>query len=246
MSEVLLINPSHRPSRRKARKAPSAAQRRARAAFAAAARARAKNPARRRRHAVTVHHSTRHVVRRRRNPIHALARPVARRRRNPIRMGRRSITIVAQLKHAVLGGAGAVAMDVLMGQVNKYLPAALKSDPSTVGVGDAVKAAATVLLGQLLAKPTKGWSRQLAQGALTVQAADILRTFVPSNMTMGYYSPGRVIRGSPRVGPNMQHIAPGMARYLPSGGSTPLLSKYMQPGGTQLLSAQRSNVRARG
>lgn len=247
MSKVLLINPSHRPKRRKARKSPSAAQRRARAAFAARARGRAKNPVRRvaRRRHVAVSR------RRRRNPIHALAtrRTSVRRRRNPISMGVSTRGIVGQLKAALVGGAGAVAMDVIMGQINKYLPASMQAT-ANVGVGDAVKAGVTVLLGQVLNKMSRGMSSKLAQGALTVQAADILRSFVPSTMTVGYYSPGRVIRGSPKTGPNMQAIAPGMARYLaPAKSGGPLLSRYMSPGSTQLLSASgmrtNSNVRAR-
>lgn len=247
MSKVVLINPSHRPKRR-ARKPASAAQRRARANFAAAARSRRKNPARRRHVAVRSAVPVRH--RRRRNPIHKLAHHTRRRRRNPIGgLGISTTSIVAQIKAALMGGAGAVAMDVIMGQANKYLPTSLQSNSTSVGVGDAVKAALTVALGQLLRKPSKGMSLRLAQGALTVQAADILRSFVPPSMTMGYYSPGRIVRGTSRVGPNMQHIAPGMGRYLPPGGASPLLSRYQDPGITSLLNGnsnkQRSNVRIR-
>jgi hypothetical protein len=214
MADMLLINPSHRPSRRKARKPASAAQLRARAAFAAAARSRSKNPAKRRPARRAAAHAAPRRSARRRNPIHATARRHTRRRRNPIGLGGGMRGIVGQLKHALIGGAGAVGMDIVMGQLNRFMPAALKSDPSTVGVGDAVKAVATVLLGQLLRKPTRGLSTQLAAGALTVQAADILRSFVPAGMQVAYYAPARIVRGSPRIGPNMQNIAPGMARYL--------------------------------
>lgn len=225
MAEMLLINPRRR---RKARKAASTTTRRRRVA------------SRRRRNPLTVA-----PMRRRINPIaRARRRVMSRRRRNPIggRMGYG--TIMSAIREAFVGGAGSVAVDLAMGQINKFLPATLKTTPGTIGAGDAVKALITVTLGHLLARPTRGLSRKMAQGALTVQAANLMKGFVPATMTMGYSVPGLVTQGSARVSPNM-----GMGAYTKG---TPLLSAYMKPNTTALLSggvgrrnaASRENVYA--
>lgn len=186
--------------------------------------------------------------RRRRNPVstsyvfHGRSRnPVGRRRRrrNPIGglSSGSSKQMMNMIKDALLGGAGAVAVDVAMGQINTYLPASMQTIPGTVGVGDAVKAAITVVLGKVFAKPTKGLSVKMAQGALVVQAANILRTFVPSTMPMagvGYFSPASITGGSNRVGPTrMAAYTPGSA--LLSRGPGGRMGKYTSPGVTSLL-----------
>jgi len=53
-----------------------------------------------------------------------------------------------------------------------------------------------------------------------VQAATMLRGFVPASMALGYYSPAAVTQGVARVGP----IRPGMNAYVP--GTPPLLNAY--------------------
>jgi hypothetical protein len=119
-------------------------------------------------------------------------------------------------------------MDVVMGQVNGYLPAALLPSPaggSTISVYDAVKAAATIALGEVLNKPTKGMSRKLAAGALTVQSYQILHTFIPANMSLGYASPAGIVRGTSRLQPNMTRVG-----------------AYTQPGSGSLLSAASRNT----
>jgi len=222
MAEMLLINPRRR---RKARRANPIAKRRRvtrrRNPLAALARRRRRNP-------------MPAIARRRRNPI-GLARRRVMRRRNPIggRMG--TGMLMAAIREAFVGGAGAVAVDLAMGQINRYLPASLKTVPGTIGAGDAVKALITVTLGHLLARSTRGLSRKMALGALTVQSANIMKTFVPATMTMGYASPARIVRGSNTVGPNMGAYTQG----------SPLLNAYTRSNVTPLLSANRSSAMSR-
>lgn len=238
MAEMLLLNPSARRRTRKSRKAPSAAQRRARAAFASMARRRGRSPARRRV--------------RRANPISTLktrtrANP-ARRRRNPIAfggLGGIGRAVMTSAQNAAIGAAGAVAVDVAYGQIAGMLPVTLRPVPGAVGAGNAIKAVATVVLGRLLSKITKGLSVKAAEGALTVQAHDMLMQLLPANlkaMTMqgvGYYSPAMITQGTNRVGP----MRGGMNAYM-KPGVTPLLNAYMRKGTSPLLSGS-SNARAR-
>lgn len=221
MAEMLLINPRRR---RKARRANPIAKRRRvtrrRNPLATVASRRRRNPM---------------PAIRRRNPI-GLARRRVMRRRNPIG-GMGTGMLMAAIREAFVGGAGAVAVDLAMGQINRFLPATLKTVPGTIGAGDAVKAIITVTLGHLLARPTRGLSRKMALGALTVQSANIMKSFVPGTMTMGYASPARIVRGTNTVGPNM-----GMGAYTKG---SPLLNAYTRPNVTPLLSANRSSAMSR-
>lgn len=213
MAEMLLINPRRRRAARKTRK--TAVKRRRTAA-------RRKNP-------ITV--AT--VRRRRHNPIRAKRR-VTRRRRNPIGGKILSGGLMKMIQEAFVGGAGSVVVDVAFGQIQGYLPVSMRRVPGQVGVGDIVKAGVTVALGTLLSKPTKGLSKRMAAGALTVQAADVLKSFVPATMTLGYATPARVVQGSNRVGP----MRGGMGAYT-QPGRTQLLSAYAQPGASALLNGSR-------
>ena len=210
MAEMLLINPRKRGTRKS-------------------------NPKRRvmrRKNPVTA------MVRRKRNPLAAMRRrrnPLARmraRRRNPIG-GAMMGGYMGQIREAVMGGAGALGMDLVYGQINSFLPAALKRVPGSIGAGDAVKAVVTVALGGLLNKVTRGFSAKAAKASLTIQAYDIMKSFVPSGMTIGYASPAMIAQGTNRVGP----IRRGMNAYT---NGTPLLNAYMAPGKTALLSGARS------
>jgi len=177
------------------------------------------------------------MVRRKRNPLAAMRRrrnPLARMRRrmrNPIGGGMMG-NYMTQIREAVIGGAGALGMDLVYGQINSFLPAALKRVPGSIGAGDAVKAVITVALGGLLSKPTRGLSDKAAKASLTIQAYDIMKSFVPSSMTIGYASPALIAQGTNRVGP----IRRGMNAYT---NGTPLLNAYMTPGKTALLSGAR-------
>ena len=211
MAEMLLINPRKRGARK-------ATKRRV---------VRRKNP-------VTA------MVRRKRNPLAAMRRrrnPLAAmrmrtRRRNPIG-GAMMGGYMGQIREAVMGGAGALGMDLVYGQINSFLPAALKRVPGSIGAGDAVKAVVTVALGGLLNKVTRGFSAKAAKASLTIQAYDIMKSFVPSGMTIGYASPSLIAQGTNRVGP----IRRGMNAYT---NGTPLLNAYMSPGKTALLSGARN------
>lgn len=221
MAEMLLIN----PRRRKARRATTAKRK-------TTARRRRRNPIAAAKTVAAVRRA-RPAVARRRNPIRA------RRRRNPISMGSlKSSSIINMLKEAAIGGVGSIAVDVAMGYAAPYLPASLRRVPGTVGVGDAVKMAATVLLGTVLKKPTKGLSEKMAKGALTCQMRDVISTFVPASMTLGYASPAVIRQGTNRVGP----IRQGVNAYTPVG-QTPLLNAYTA-GASPLLNGLRS-ARAR-
>lgn len=151
-------------------------------------------------------------------------------------------SFMTMFQDAAIGGAGAVGMDILMGKVNPYLPAAIQTSPTSLGAGDAVKAVLTVVIGKLLKKPTRGLSEKAALGALTTQARDILSGFVPASMSLAYYSPANIVDGTNRVGP----YRPGMGAYQQPGGKTALLNAYAQPGGaSQLLSGMRRSARDR-
>jgi len=213
MAEMLLINPRRR-SGRKTRKATAKRRRTT---------ARRKNPI-----------SVATVRRRRHNPIRAKRR-VSRRRRNPIGGKILSGGLMKMIQEAFVGAAGSVAVDVAYGQIQSYLPASLRRTPGQVGVGDVVKAAITVGLGSVLAKPTKGLSKRMAAGALTVQAAELLKSFVPSTMQLGYIAPARVVPGTNRVGPMRRG---GVSEYV-APGATPMLSAYSRPGVSPILNGSR-------
>ena len=221
MAEMLLINPKTR-GRRKARRSNPIGARKAR-----------RTSARRRRNPIAA--MTRRVMRRR-NPIGMMKRRVMRRRRNPIGMGRLGMaSVVGMVREGLMSGVGAVAFGVVHGQIQKFLPAALRVVPGRIGAGDAVKALITVVLGHALSGVTRGYSKKAAAASLTVQMHDLVKGFVPAALPLGglgYMSPAGVAMGTNRVGP----IRRGMNAYTQG---TPLLSAYTS-GGTQLLNGARS------
>jgi len=224
MAEMLLIN----PRKRHARKAHHTAKRRVHHTRRKA------NPyaamlthARRRKH-----HARKH------NPIHTMRRRVMR-RRNPIGGGMMS-GYMTLIKDGLIGGAGALAMDFVYGYVNNMLPASLQNQPGTVNAGDAVKAIFTVAAGKALSRATGGLSMKAAQASLAIQSYNIVKTFLPATMSLGYASPSMITQGTNRVGP----IRQGMNAYV-RPGQTPLLSAYQRPGATALLNgnaAKREGV----
>lgn len=207
MAEMLLINPRKRS--RKAKRATTA-KRRARNPIAAMAR------------------------RVRRNPVRAIKRRVmSRRRKNPaMRLGGMTGYMTA-IREALMGGVGAVAFDIVHGQVKRFLPQALQVTPGRVGAGDAVRAIITVFVGHALNSVTRGFSKKAAMASLTVQAHDLLKGFVPAALPLGYASPAMIAQGTNRVGP----IRQGMNAYT-RPGATPLLSAYTK--GTELLNGARN------
>lgn len=211
MAEMLLINPRRR---RKARKAT--AKRRIRRTTTA-----------RRRNPMPLANVARRVMRRRRSAV-----KMYRRRRNPIGMGMRGGAFMSMIREGVMGGVGAVAFGIVHGQIQKFLPAALRVTPGQIGAGDAVKAIITVFLGNALSGVTRGFSRKAAAASLTVQAHDLVKGFVPATLPLGYATPAGVAMGTQRVGP----IRRGMNAY--TSGNAPLLSAYTS--GSSLLNGARS------
>jgi hypothetical protein len=220
MAQMLLIN----PRKRRATKRKAGAKRRVRA------RARRKNPITRT--------ATARKVMRRRNPVGAMRRRVMR-RRNPIGGMGGMGSYMNVIRDAVMGGAGAIMIDVVYGQINKFLPATLRTVPGTIGAGDAVKAIGTVFLGHALNKMTRGYSRKAAMASLTVQAYNLMKGFVPTTLPLGYASPAMIAQGTNRVGP----IRRGMNAYT---SGTPLLSAYTASGsGSPLLNGGRAKTASR-
>jgi hypothetical protein len=239
MPEMLLINPrKRRAAGAKRRKAPSAKQRANWARFAKAAKARA-NPAKRRAYG----------RKRRANPASAVVRRAVRRvtrrtharRRNPISLGGSGLfnlrSYLTPIKDAAVMGAGAVAVDVGFGYINRYLPMSMQVNPAAIGAGDAVKAVLTVALGKLLSKPTRGLSQKAAMGSLVVQMRDITMKVLPASMLpvagLGFVTAGRVVpQISSRANANMTargSVGAGGAVGAYTGG-TPLLSGRGQVG----------------
>jgi hypothetical protein len=280
MHEMLILNPAPRKKARKSRKAPSAAQKRARAAFGRAAKARA---AKRRSVAVSVSANPRkrRVKRRASNPV---ARSYTRRvRRNPVRAARRRRnpisagamggglfnlrSYIAPLKDAAVMGAGAVAVDVGFGYLNRFLPPVARVMPNKVGAGDVVKMLLTVAIGKVLDKPTRGLSKKAAMGSLIVQMRDVTLKLMPASMGsaaataatvngVGFVSPGYVVQGRTRANtyttpqrgvnamPGGTQPSPGSVGMIQSG-RTPLVSGVgmIQSGRTPLVSGLRGFVR---
>jgi len=203
MAEMLLIN----PRRRKARRATS----------------KRRTTARRRRNPAVV------LTNARRRRMSMMRRRVMR-RRNPIG-GNLTGTLMRDIREALMGAAGAVVFDIVHGQIKRFLPANLQVVPGSVGVGDAVRAVITVVVGQALNKATRGFSKKAAMASLTIQAHGLLRGFVPAGLPLGYASPAMIAQGTNRVGPIRGTT--GMNAYM-RPGPTPLLSAYTS--GTQLLS----------
>lgn len=238
MAEMLLINPKSRGGRKTRR---TAAQRRATAKLVAMNRARTRT--RRRRNPVAAVAAAAPMRRRRMAARRANPAMLRRRRRNPAMLGGRFGlgSIMRSVQDALVQGGGAVAMDLLYGQIAKFLPATLQRTPGSIGLGDATKAVVTVFLGHLLKGPTRGLSARAATGALTVQAHGIIAGLLPSTMTLGYYTPGMVTQGASRIGPN-RAITGNMGRYT-APGATALLNRYTAPGMSPMLNGRSARMR---
>jgi hypothetical protein len=200
MPHVLIVNPIEETGARTMAKQRSAAQKRATAKMIAANRRarRGRNPSK----AVAARPSGRKSKRRpprTRETSSALA--VYRRRRNPIG-GRRGFALDGFLKATLLpaaaGGAGALALDVLLGVLP--LPPALKSGlmRPVVRIGGSLGIGA---LAGLLGGAKLG--EQVAAGALTVVAYDMMRAAMPkilpsvplsaNDLELAYYQAGQEV-----------------------------------------------------
>ena len=185
MEQLLLINPK---KRRKTRASNPKRRRRTRRTAAPIARRR-----HRRRHNPIMSLAPRRHRRRRSNPIVGRRRH-HRRRRNPISSG----SIMSVIKPTFQGVAGALIVDLIMGNVP--IPVSLKTGP----VRHLVKGALAVGLG-MIAKNFAGraMAQEMAQGAMIVTfhdaAKEMLATALPTLKLgeyagIGYYSPGMIQR----------------------------------------------------
>lgn len=205
----LLLNPRKRSRKaRKSRKHRTAAQRAATRRMIAANRSRRGGG---RRRAVVVHANPVRRSRRRyrRNPVGGSR---ARRHYNAIR----SSGAFNMLKSGAMMGVGAVAVDLLFGQLARFLPASMavpqNADGSTNWLYFATKAAIAVGVGAYGRKviPAK-YAEAAAIGSLSILAYSIARSMVPSSLAMGaYVNPARVV--------NQQRLN-GMRAYLPTSSA---------------------------
>jgi len=201
VSLLLVGNPARRRTRKaraKSRKAPSAKQLAARRKFAAMARARAGKRRAAKRTSVTVMRSNpvkrrRHVAKR----SHAVAR--RRVRRNPISSASlRNVTSL--LKTSATGAAGAIGVDVLMGLVQRYLPAAIATPNDSAGGVNygyyAAKGALAVVASMGAAKVIgAATAARIAEGSLTVTLHGLMARLIAANMSsvpLGMYTGARL------------------------------------------------------
>lgn len=109
-----------------------------------------------------------------------------------------------QIIPAAIGGTGAIGLDVLYGQVKRFLPLQLQTDPWQ----HFAKAGVAILGGMLAAMVVRRQTAQtLTQGALTVVMRDAILGFIPPEQKtawglgeymepgmqgLGYYNAGYV------------------------------------------------------
>jgi hypothetical protein len=156
-----------------------------------------------RRRSRTITMSPNPIHRRRRRRGRALARIARRFRRNPINGARIRATtgsITRAITGAATGAAGAIAVDVLMGQASRFLPANMTARYNAqggmnvpyYGVKIGLALGVGILGAQFLPGRMKAMAAKLAEGSLVVQGYEILRSFVPPSILLGYYNPAVV------------------------------------------------------
>lgn len=124
------------------------------------------------------------------------------------------------MKTALIGAGGAVAVDALMGQANRVLPADWQSRHDAAGSLNwkyyLAKGALAIGLGVAGARyggRYRGAVLTMAQGSLMVQAYEILREYVPQDfLPLGFYSNGPVQNLSAGGTPGR---VVSMGKYLP-------------------------------
>lgn len=178
--------------------------------------------------------------RRRRGRRHAVAHHRRRRGGRGLFAGLRGHSggAMSLVKSGVIGGAGAVGVDILMGYAQPVIPAAMASRVNADGTMNfgyyGVKAAVALGIGLYGGRfLPAGIAPKIAEGALTVMSYEILRTFVPATMTMGrmgYFNPAPTSGGMGKI---LNVGSVGKIVSVPSGGA-----------GTQV--AQRLHALSRG
>jgi len=158
------------------------------------------------------------VIRRRRRSAKRIMRRGRRRSRGLFRMG--SGSVMNLLKAGVIGGAGAVTVDVLMGQAVKVLPDNMRSPVDAQGQANlgyfAAKAGVAVALGLYGTRlPFVGqYASRMAEGSLTVLAAQFMRPLaVQAGAQLGaYFSPAPLQRPRQLQGVNRYMSVPSLRR----------------------------------
>lgn len=199
MPELMLLNPSKRPSKRR-RASPAQLRALAKARKARAVRS---NPAPRKR---------------RKSPMRALATGVRRRRvrRNPIGLGGGGM--MGQLIGAMQGAAGALAVDAVL----TYVP--LPSMMTTGVMRNVTKAGLAIGIGLVGKKFLGRTAAKMAEGAMTVAAYSAAKDMLSgAGMTLGYMAPAMSYAPSMLPAPGMAEYvnsfhSSGVGEYVSNGG----------------------------
>lgn len=169
MSQLMLINPSKRPSKR--RKPRTAAQKAATKRMLAARSSRKAKPAKRR-----------SVSR----ALSAVKHRIKSRRKNPI-----GGSIVSMFMPVAKGALGAVAINTLEHQViSGFLPASMQGDMGKYGVRIALALAVGTVGGKVIGQAN---ARQAAEGALVVALHDVIVTTVNKMLTKDPAAPANTL-----------------------------------------------------
>lgn len=131
-------------------------------------------------------------------------------------------SVMPMLKSGVIGGAGALGVDIAMGYALPLLPASMQSSINADGSANlgyyGAKAAIAIgigLYGRRL-PVIGGYAPAIAQGALTVMSYQLLRGFVPAGVSLGFFNPAPAMssRGMGKI------LSSGVGKIvsLPSAG----------------------------
>jgi hypothetical protein len=132
------------------------------------------------------------------------------------------------LKAGVVGGAGAVLVDIGMGQVRSFLPASMATPADANGQPQygyfAAKALLSLALGTYGRRlPVIGkYAADMAVGGLTVMAYQFIRPMVPASLSLGYFNPA----------PTQRPMLRGVGKYVSGAGayqSVPVRSAVASP-----------------
>lgn len=213
--QLLLLNPSKRRKKRAAPKKRAAKRRTAR-----------------RRNPITIAAPAR---RRRRAP--ARRRAVARRRRNPINIrGLGGSSLIETLKNAMFGGVGAIGVDMLYGQLQKFWAGAPVKVSATGGPNPmyyAVKAGIALAVPLLAGKVIgKSLASKLAAGSLTVQAYEVAKAVIPvsASLPLGMYAPARNAGMGAYVGPGSAKLRGYLNHYIPPSSNGQFAGSFSRTG----------------
>lgn len=140
------------------------------------------------------------------------------RRRSSGRMAFNTRGAMNLLKAGAIGGAGAILVDVGMGQAQRFLPAMLATPTDAMGNIQygyfAAKAGLALLIGTYGGKiMPSAVAEKMGEGAMTVLAYQFMRPMVPSALTMGYFNPAPTMRPTANIR--------GAGAYVSGAGAYP-------------------------